>query len=161
MFFGRLERSRLVARSNLLTSSQEGALFRYFQDFRLPSPAPTSIAAHFLETTSIDGTRVHASWKITSRSQRAARLSPRRFDANINAPEKPLRSIIVGNRRGLRAIYLKSGFEYLGIVIAADGLAPPRVPKVQEGLKAAALMPETGTNEKVAVSGADAGTPAT
>ncbi|HZM08127.1 MAG TPA: hypothetical protein VFC11_06700 [Methylocella sp.] len=61
----------------------------------------------------------------------------------------------------MRAIYLKSGFEYLGIVIAADGLAPPRVPKVQEGLKAAALMPETGTNEKVAVSGADAGTPAT
>jgi TPP-dependent indolepyruvate ferredoxin oxidoreductase alpha subunit len=28
------------------------------------------------------------------------------------------------------------------------------VPKVQEGLKAAALMPETGTNEKAAVAGA-------
>jgi hypothetical protein len=30
------------------------------------------------------------------------------------------------------------------------------VPKVQEGLKAAALMPETGTNEKAPVTGAAA-----
>jgi hypothetical protein len=30
------------------------------------------------------------------------------------------------------------------------------VPKVQEGLKAAALMPESGTNEKVPLTGAAA-----
>jgi hypothetical protein len=34
------------------------------------------------------------------------------------------------------------------------------VPKVQEGLKAAALVPESGTNEKVALAGADAATAA-
>jgi hypothetical protein len=35
------------------------------------------------------------------------------------------------------------------------------VPKVQAGLKAAALLPESGTNEKVPLTGACAGTPAT
>jgi hypothetical protein len=30
------------------------------------------------------------------------------------------------------------------------------VPKVQEGLKAAALMPESGTNETIALTGAAA-----
>jgi TPP-dependent indolepyruvate ferredoxin oxidoreductase alpha subunit len=34
------------------------------------------------------------------------------------------------------------------------------VPKVQEGLKAAALVPESGTNEKVPLTGAAAATPA-
>jgi hypothetical protein len=34
------------------------------------------------------------------------------------------------------------------------------VPKVKEGLKAAALLPETGTNEKVSLTGAGAAPPA-